>query len=276
MVSSLVITLREGLEAALIVSIVLAYLRQVGAGHRRGEVWLGVIAAAVVSVLAAVALQALGAELEGIAEELFEGTTMLLAAGVLTWMIFWMARQARLIKGELQRSVDRALAGSARMGLFTLAFVAVAREGLETALFLGAAAFGSSPLETLLGGLLGLAAAAVLAGLLYAGTLRLDLRAFFAVTGVLLLLFAAGLLAHGVHEFQEAGVLPTIVEHLWSTKAVLDDQSFVGALLRSVFGYNDDPSFLEVVAYLGYVAIIGRAALVTLLPTGPRVRPRPA
>jgi high-affinity iron transporter len=273
---SLVITLREGLEAALILSIVLAYLRQVGASHRRTQVWWGVAAAAGLSVVAALLIQTMGAQLEGAAEALFEGTVMLLAAGVLTWMIFWMARQARLIKGELQQSVDRALAGSARLGLFTLAFVAVLREGIETALFLSAAAFSSSPLETLVGGLLGLAVAIALGVLLYLGSLRLDLRTFFSVTGLLLLLFAAGLLAHGVHEFQEVGLLPVYVEHLWSTKALLDDRSAVGGLLRSLFGYNDDPSLLEAVAYLGYLAVVGRAVLSSLLAPRPRVSARPA
>src|SRR5439155_15471889 len=217
MLGSLVLLVCEGLEAALIVCIVLAYLRQVGATRRRGEVWLGVAAAVAASALAALALRAIGAEFEGTGEQIFEGVTMVVAAGVLTWMIFWMARQARLLKGELQRSVDQALAGTARLGLFLLAFVAVLREGIETALLLNAAAYGSTPLQTLVGAVLGLAIAVTLAMLLYAGSLRLDLRLFFSATGVLLLLFAAGLLARGVAEFQEAGLLPTVIEHLWST-----------------------------------------------------------
>ncbi len=274
MLGGLIIMVREGLEAALIVSIVLAYLRQVGASRRRGEVWLGVAAAVIVSVLAALALQAVGAEFEGPGEQLFEGVTMVVAAGVLTWMIFWMARQARLIKGELQRSVDQALAGRARMGLFALAFVAVVREGIETALFLNAAAFDSSTRDTLIGGLVGLAIAIGLALLLYAGTLKLDLRKFFSVTGVLLLLFAAGLVAQGIHELQEAGILPGIIDELWSTKAYLDEEGSLGSLLHSLFGYSDSPSLLQVVFYLGYLLVVGRAAFASLLVPPRQVRPQ--
>ena len=273
MLGSLVIMVREGLEAALIVSIVLAYLRQVGALGHRGEVWLGVAAAALLSVLAALALRVVGAEFEGPGEQLFEGTTMVVAAGVLTWMIFWMARQARLLKGELQRSVDQALAGTARLGLFLLAFVAVLREGIETALFLNAAAFGSTPLQTLVGAVLGLAVALVLATLLYAGSLRLDLRKFFSATGVLLLLFSAGLLASGVHEFQEAGLLPAVIEHLWSTQGLLEEDSLLGSVLRSLFGYAESPSLLEAIAYFGYLVIVGRAAFLSLLTPAQRAQP---
>jgi high-affinity iron transporter len=273
MLGSLVIMVREGLEAALIVSIVLAYLRQVGASRRRGEVWLGVLAAALMSVLAALALRAVGAEFEGTGEQLFEGVTMVVAAGVLTWMIFWMARQARLLKGELQRSVDQALAGTARLGLFLLAFVAVLREGIETALLLNAAAYGSTPLQTLVGAVLGLAIAVTLAVLLYAGSLRLDLRLFFSATGVLLLLFAAGLLARGVAEFQEAGLLPTVIEHLWNTRGLLDESSVLGSVLRSLFGYAESPSLLEALAYFGYLVIVGRAAYLSLVAPAQRAQP---
>ena len=152
MLASLLITLREGLEAALIVGIVLGVLRKMGYTDRSRPVWAGVLAAVVVSVAAGLALNALGVAFEGRGEEIFEGVAMLLAAGVLTWMIFWMQRQGRQIQAELELDVRRAATASSAWALFSLAFVAVGREGIETVLFLTAAAFSATPAQTLLGG----------------------------------------------------------------------------------------------------------------------------
>lgn len=254
--SSFFIMLREGLEAALIVGIVLAYLKQVGALRYSKHVWAGVGAAVLVSLAVLVALNALGAEFEGFGEQIFEGATMILAAGVLTWMIFWMMRQARLIKGELQRGVDRALAAGAAWGLFLLVFFAVVREGTETAFLLQAAAFAAAGQSTLLGAVTGLAGAIGVGVLIYAFGVRIDLRAFFRVTAVVLLLFAAGLVSHGAHELAEAGLLPELVEHVWDTRAVLDHTQGVGALLRALFGYSHAPSLLEALTYVGYLALV--------------------
>ncbi len=256
MIAALLIAFREGLEAALIVGIVLSYLKKMGY-RRRAAVWWGVVAAVIVSIVGGLALQVLGVAFEGRGEELFEGITMLLAAGVLTWMIFWMQRQGRSIRTELERDVRQAVMGGSRWALFTLAFVAVVREGIETALFLTAAAFSATPAQTLIGGGLGLALAMVVGWLLFAVSVRLDVRAFFRVTSVLLILFAAGLLAHGVHELQEAGVLPVIVEHVWDINHILDENSTVGSILKALFGYNGNPSFLETVSYVAYYLVIG-------------------
>jgi len=219
MVAALLIAFREGLEAALIVGIVLSYLKKIGY-KRQAAVWWGVASAVTVSVVAGVALQALGVAFEGRGEELFEGITMLLAAGVLTWMIFWMQRQGRSIRAELEADVRQAVTSGSRWALFALAFVAVVREGIETALFLTAAAFSATPAQTLIGGGLGLALAVAVGWLLFVVSVRLDVRAFFRVTSVLLILFAAGLVAHGVHELQEAGVVPVVVEHVWDINPV--------------------------------------------------------
>ena len=146
MLASALITLREGLEAALIVGIVLGVLRKLGHADRSRPVWAGVLAAVVVSVAAGLALNALGVAFEGRAEEIFEGVAMLLAAGVLTWMIFWMQRQGRQIQAELELDVRQAITTSNTWALFSLAFVAVVREGIETVLFLTATAF-SAPLR---------------------------------------------------------------------------------------------------------------------------------
>lgn len=257
MFASALITFREGLEAALIVGIVLGYLARTGNGRRAVSVWAGVAAAVAVSVVAALGIQSVGASFEGAAEQVFEGTAMLLAAAVLTWMVFWMRRQSRGIKGSLEAGVHEAVTTGASGGLFLLAFVAVVREGLETALFISAALFTSTPAETLAGAALGLAAAVTTGWLLFAGARRLNLAAFFKVTGVLLVVFAAGLVSYGVHEFEEAGLLPPLVEHLWSTKALLDDKAGLGAVLRSLVGYFASPSLLQVLAYAGYVAAVG-------------------
>jgi high-affinity iron transporter len=256
MIAALLIAFREGLEAALIVGIVLSYLKKMG--HRqRAAVWWGVVSAVIASVVTGVALQVLGVAFEGRGEQLFEGITMLLAAGVLTWMIFWMQRQGRSIRAGLEADVRQAVTGGSRWALFALAFVAVVREGIETALFLTAAAFSATPVQTLVGGGLGLAAAVAVGWLLFSVSGRLDVRAFFRVTSVLLILFAAGLVAHGVHELQEAGVLPVIVEHVWDINPILDENSTVGSILKALFGYNGNPSLLETVSYAAYYLVIG-------------------
>jgi high-affinity iron transporter len=259
MLAAVLITFREGLEAALIVGIVLGYLKKTGHMDRQRSVWWGVVAAIVVSLAAALGLQAVGARFEGRAEEVFEGVTMLLAAGVLTWMVFWMQAQGRRIKGQLEEEVRQAIATEQSWGLFSVAFLAVVREGIETVLFLSAAVFTSSPVQTLTGGLVGLAAAVVVGWLLFAASARLDVRRFFQVTGLLLIVFAAGLVAHGVHELQEAGLFPILVEHVWDINHVLDEQSTLGSVLKSLFGYNGNPSLIEVLSYVGYYAVIGLA-----------------
>lgn len=257
MLAASLITLREGLEAALIVGIVLGYLRKIGLIDRQRAVWGGVALAIAVSAAAALALQAVGIAMEGQAEQIFEGTTMLLAAGILTWMIFWMQAQASRIRGHLEEGVQQAISAGTDWGLFSLAFIAVLREGLETALFLTAALFTATAAETIAGGLLGLGIAVALGGLIFLGAVRLPLAPFFRVTSVLLIVFAAGLVAYAAHEFAEAGILPVLIEHTWNTKAFLDDKSALGSLLRSLVGYNDDPSLVEVLAYLGYYIVVG-------------------
>jgi high-affinity iron transporter len=256
MIAAGLITFREGLEAALIVGIVLGYLKKTGRLDQGHYVWAGVLAATLASLGVALALQLLGAQLSGRAEEIFEGATMFLAVMVLTWMIFWMRYQARHIKGALEREVQAAISAGQGWALFGLAFIAVFREGVETALFLSAAAFVSARAQTLWGGLLGLGLALAVGYLLFATAVRLDVRRFFDLTSLLLLLFAAGLLAQGIHEFQEAGLIPPVVEHLWDINHILDEDSPLGSILKALFGYNGNPSLVEVVGYLGYYLVI--------------------
>lgn len=253
--SALLIALREGIEMALIVGIVLAYLTQVGAHAARRWVWLGVGLAVLVSLGFLWTLNALHAEFEGRTEQIFEGITMVLASVFLTWMIFWMLRNARYLKAELQRSVQSVLdRGGMAWGIFLLAFFAVVREGVELVLLL----FAAPGEGKLLGAVVGLAIAVGVGVLIYAFGRRIDLRTFFRVTTVILVLFAAGLVAHAAHEFAEAGILAALEgPKLWSTKGWLPDDQGAGALLRALFGYQDEPTVIELVAYVGYFVVVG-------------------
>lgn len=259
MIAGYLLGLREGLEAALILGVTFGVLRRVRRMELAPAAWLGVALASGASVAAAIALMAAGRRLEGTAEALFEGITMLLAAGVLTWMIFWMARQGRQLQQGLEHEVEMAALRRQAGAVFGIAFFAVLREGIETALFLSAAAFQDNQAAVVAGGLAGIASAAILGWGLYRATIRLSLRQFFRVTGVLLILFAAGLAAHGVHELVEAGWLPGLVEPIYSTEALLSESSAAGVLLKTLFGYNSEPNLLEAIAYVLYFAAVGSA-----------------
>lgn len=257
--AALLITLREGLEAALIVSILLAYLRQLGRSDRAGLVWSGAAVAIAVSLAVGTVIFVVGAEFEGKGEQLFEGLVSLTAVGVLTWMIFWMRRQGGRLRSSLQERVDTALIGGGT-ALAGLAFVVVLREGIETALFVFAAAKATA-VQTggagaqLVGAAVGLAIATVIGVLLYHGATVLNIRSFFKVTGALILVVAAGLFAFGVHELQEAGWLAFLTSTAFDVSATLPDESGVGAILRALIGYQSDPTLLEVLAWTTYLVV---------------------
>jgi high-affinity iron transporter len=256
MIAGFMLGLREGLEAALIVGIVFGVLTKARRTEFAPVVWGGVVGAIFVSLGVALALNRVGTSLEGEAEEIFEGLTMLFAAGLLTWMIFWMQGQGGQVKQTLESNVRRAASSGQVWGLFTMSFITVLREGIETALFLTAAAMTANAQETFLGGLAGLLTAVVLGWLLFVVTVRLNVRRFFQITSAFLILFAAGLLAHGVHELNEVGWIPTIVEHVWDLNPILDENSTLGLFLKTLFGYNGNPSLTEVIAYLGYFVVL--------------------
>ena len=274
MLAALLLALREGLEAALIVGIIVGTLARLGLAPLRRAVWAGVGTAVGLSLTVGGGLYALGLALEGTAEQVFEGTTMLLAAGVLTWMLFWMQRHAPHLRQHIEAEVHAAGARVRRawFSLVALAFFAVVREGVELALFLTALVFQGEPGPVVGGALAGLLVAVGLGWALYTSTLRLNLRAFFRVTTVLLLVFAAGLVAHGIHEFVEAGWLPAFVDPVWDTNPWLAETSPPGQFLKALFGYNGDPSLTEAVAYFAYLVLIVRA----LFGTAPRRGPAPA
>jgi len=258
--SALLITLREGIEAALVVAIILAYLARTGNRRSFRPVWLGTSLGIAASLLAGAVIFFAAGEFEGTGEQIFEGSALFLATGLLTWMIFWMRQQAAGIKGHLQLEVASALEKRQSVGLVLLAFTAVAREGVELALFLFATSrlAESAPLAVA-GSLVGLAIAVVLGYGIYQGSAKLNIRTFFSVTSILLIIFGAGLFARGIHEFNEAGLLPPLVEHAWNVNSILPEQSVTGRFLAALFGYNANPSLLEVVGYWGYLVVtLGR------------------
>ncbi|HET9671461.1 MAG TPA: iron uptake transporter permease EfeU [Actinomycetota bacterium] len=277
--ASFVIALREGIEAALIVSIVLAYLKQLGAADRSRLVWWGTALAVAISVAVGTVVFLAGAEFEGTTEQVFEGVVTMAAVCVLTWMIFWMRRQGARIRSELQEKVDAALV-TGGLALAGLAFFAVLREGIETALFLFAAAEGTAvegaetaPVAELAGAAIGLAVAVVLGVLLYRGGIRMNLRSFFRVTGWILIVVAAGLFAYSLHELQEAGWIPVLEAHAFDVSTSLPDDAGVGAVLRGLVGFNADPTWLEIVGWAGYLVLIG--ALYLRPPAVPGSKSRP-
>ncbi len=257
MLATYLLSLREGLEAALIVGIVLGALRQMRRTDLTLAVWGGVLGAVLVRGLVAVVLTTLGLSLQDPAEAIFEGFTMLLAMAVLTWMIFWMNSQSRQLKSELEAGVRQAALAGGQRGLFILAFLAVVREGVELALFLTAATFASDAVQTLTGTLLGLFTSILLGWSLFATSVKLDLRRFFQVTGFLLILFAAGMATRGVSEFVEVGWLPALWEHVWDLNPILSETSGLGQILSALFGYASSPSLMAILTYIGYFLTIG-------------------
>jgi high-affinity iron transporter len=255
MLASYLLSLREGIEAALIIGILLGALRQTHREKFIPTVWYGAVSAGIVSLLAAILLTLLGLEMKDPGEAIFEGFTMLLAAGLLTWMIFWMSRAARTLKLDIEATVQHA-SQVGRRALFFVAFIAVLREGIELALFLTASVFASDAIQATLGAILGLGTAILLGWTIFATTVRLDLRRFFQVTGFFLILFAAGLIAHGIHEFNEVGWIPPLIEHVWDVSAVVSNTSTFGQLLAALFGYNPTPSLTEILAYAAYFILV--------------------
>lgn len=265
MAATLLIGFREALEASLVIGIVLGYLSKTGQpSHLRRWVWMGAGSAVLASAVVAFLFQTIAGGFEGRGEQLFEGVVMFGAASLLSATVLWMQRQAKGTGARIRSEVGRAVSAGAGWGLAGLAFASVVREGVETVLFLGAALVGRGGPGDFWAFLLGVAAAVVLAAAASSSTTRLDTRRFFVVSGLLLVLFGSGLLAQGVHEFQEAGVLPALVEHVWNTGNYLDDGKGLGLVLKSLLGYRSAPSLLEVLAWAVYALWMGRNYLASL------------
>lgn len=258
MLPSFLLAFREGLEAALIIGIALGVIQKIKRPELTRPLVMGTLSAVIVSILVAYFLNLIGAQFEGVAEEIFEGIVMLSAAGLLTWMIFWMQQQSVFMKQKIELEVKSASRNkTGKSAIFGLAFLAVGREGIELALFLTAARASVGAIPTWLGAVVGLGAAIAAGWLLFRSTAQLPLKSFFAVTNILLLLFAAGLVAHGVHELNEAGWIPAIIEHFYDINFILNEKSTVGAIMTALFGYNGNPSLTETISYLLYFVAIG-------------------
>jgi len=283
LIAGLLTGLREGLEAALIVSIILAYLAQTGNRRHFGKIWAGTGVAVALSVaIGAVLFLSVGGFSEPY-EQLFEAGAMILATGVLTWMLFWMRRQARMVKGQLQAAVDRVLTEGSAWGLAVLAFTAVIREGIETSLFLvgqATAAAGSAPggaLGVFVGAVIGLAIAVALGWLIYVGARRINYGTFFRLTGLALVFIAAGLLSHAVHELIEVGWITIGTQTLFDISAILPHDAGVGLFLRALRGYTSRPELVTLLVYLAYLVPVLVLYLrpVPIAPVQPERTPAP-
>ncbi len=268
------IGLREGLEATLVVTILIAFLVKSGRGERLAQVWLGVVAAVVLSIGFGFVLTYVAEDLldhEG--QELFDAITSILAVVFVTWMIFWMRRFARRLSGDLRGRLDQAI-GMGTFAVVVMAFLAVAREGLETSLLFYAAAQGATTATSqLLGISLGVVTAVALGWFIYAGAIRVNLTTFFRWTGLLLIFVAAGIFKYGVHDLQESGLVGGLTTYAFDLSAHFDGSTWYGAVLSGMFNFTATPTVLETLAWLAYLVPV---LVLFLLPARPApVAPRP-
>ena len=253
-----IITFRETFEVALIAGIVLSFLKRTKQSRHNIIVYSGIGLAVAVSIVLALIINQVAGGFSGETEEIFEGIMMYLSVIFLSFMILWTIKHKHHVK-EIEEHVATDLNANYKTGLFLLIFVAVLREGIETVLFLRGiiVAYEKSILAF---SLLGIVAAVAIAWALFKGMVRFNMKKFFNISSTLLILFAAGLLAHGTHELQEAGILPVVVEHLWdinpeSITHPLHEKGVVGSVFKSLFGYNGNPSLIEVLSYLAFLLI---------------------
>ncbi|CAB4701443.1 MAG: high-affinity Fe2+/Pb2+ permease [Actinobacteria bacterium] len=257
MLGNFLIGLREGLEASLVVSILVAYLIKTDRRHLLPQIWVGIAAALGVCTAVTVGLGLLERQLTFKSQELIGGVLSIVAVGFVTWMIFWMAGAARTMSAELRGQVDRAADGS-RWGLVLVAVLAVGREGLETTLFLYTATRQAtsggetSTAEPIIAAALGIATAVVLGYLMFRGALSINLTVFFRWTGAFLVIVAAGVLAYGIHDLQEAGVLPGLNTLAFDVSEQIPPGSWYGTLLKGVFNFSPATTVLEAAAWVLY------------------------
>ncbi|MEM2131533.1 MAG: FTR1 family protein [Candidatus Woesearchaeota archaeon] len=263
--SSFIITFRETLEASLILGIVLAFLKKTKNQKYNNILYLAVALSLFFSFLFALVFLKIYGSFSGKAEKIFEGITMIIGSFLLTTMILWIFKH-RNIKSEIQNKVAENLSKENILGLFFLVFFSILREGIETIIFLFAASFLSESFfisYNLLSAILGIITALFIGYLIYNASLKLNIKLFFNITSIILVFFAAGLLAHGIHELEEAGILNPIIKEIWNLNPIAPDSNkgfypimhekgFIGSILVSLFGYNANPSLLEFISYLIY------------------------
>lgn len=253
-VPGLIVGLREGIEAALVIGIILGYLTKIGQTAMRKYVLAGAIVAIVASAVGAGIWALTWGEFGGPGEELFEGIAAILAVVVLTSMILWMMKAAKDIRRHVEHRIDVLVDRRQVMGLASLAFIAVFREGVETILFMAGLAGSTTTADLVAGVGIGLVAAAFIGFAIYGASWKIDLRRFFQITGIFLIIIAAGLFSFGVHELQGARILPWLSDPVYDWTASFPDGEAnpAGYILRGLVGYNDDPTWLEAVAYASY------------------------
>ena len=263
MIASLIIALRETLEAALIIGIIIGYLNRTGQARHKKTVWLAAVLAIIASLVGAWLFKVLAGGFTGRAEEIFEGLTMLIGSVLLTTMILWMMNQKKMSQ-QLQERVAEQVIKPQDLGLFFLVFISILREGIETVIFLGSASLVAQD-NNLIGAVLGLVIAVILGYAVFTGLMKAKLKMFFNITSLLLILFAAGLVAHGIHEFEEAGLIPIVIEHVWDINPALNpdgsypalhENGWLGGLLKGLFGYNGNPSLIEIISYISYLLVL--------------------
>ena len=256
MLSTFLIALREGLEAALIVGILVAYLVKTGRNQLLAPLWIGVGTAIAASLALGGFLSFTSAELSDRGEEFFAGTTSFLAVGFVTWMVFWMKRAARGLRDELHGKVDSAV-GAGALAIAVTAFVAVVREGLETALFIytNFKTVGAATSATI-GLILGLALAVALGYLIYNRSVKINLSKFFQITGTALIIVAAGVLSYGIHEYQELGWLPGGESFIWDVTSWMAKDSILASVLAGSIGFDTTTSWLQFIVAGAYIGII--------------------
>jgi len=276
MLANYLIGLREGLEASLVIGILLAYLVKVERRDLMPAVWGGVLAAASISIGFGALLTFGPSNLSFQAQEAIGGTLSIVAVGLITWMIFWMARMARTMRAELHAKLDQAV-NAGVMAVFVVAILAVGREGLETALYLwvGAQAAQTSSVLPLLGAVLGLATSFLVGWAIYRGALRLNLRTFFAWTGVFLIVVAAGVLAYGVHDLQEAGILPGVNNLAFDVSGTIPPSSLIGTVLKGVFNFSPATTWLQAIVWVAYIVPVMFLFVRQVWGSAPPARVRP-
>ena len=254
MFASFIVTFREALEAALVVGVIYAYLSKINKSYLRRYLFAGTAGGIITSFALAFVLRMINSEFRGIEEAIFEAFFGIVAAAVLTYMIFWMAKNSRMIKGEIQEKIDLAISREKMAGIMALSFVVVLREGVEAVLFLGNLA-ATSPLDTLIGAAFGLIAVSLISFLMFRGIYSFDVGKFFRYTSVIMMIFAAGLVGKATFMLQAGGLLPGTIA-AWDTSRIVSDESLTGSFLSALTGYTARPTILQVVFYFSYLSVV--------------------
>lgn len=251
--ATFLVVFREALEASLIVGIILTLLLRLKAQRYFSHIFASILAAILASMGAGFWMVTLTQSAQGQAEKIIEGIISIAAAGVLTYMVFWMDKQGRKIKSDIETKVETALSRNDYLAMISLPFFAVFREGAETVLFLKAISLQGGGAVSFWGGISGFSLAVTLVALIFTGGKKIPLRALFRSTGLLILVIAAGLLAYGVHELEEIGWINPMIYPIWNINHILNEKQGIGSFLKALFGYNGNPSLTEVVVYWSYL-----------------------